>query len=150
MRRTCSRQMLNGRRTARHAFTLVEMLTVMAIIAILAGIIVAGSAYAQRQADRRRALATLERLKMAIEEYRVETGKIPDSSFNGDMNSSAWQNLASQAVFRRYVTYPDDFLDPWGRPFVYTNRGRFAYLLMSRGPDHTSPHDDITNEQPGD
>lgn len=133
----------------RSSFTLVEMLTVMAIIAIIAGIIVAGSSYAQRQADIRHARAGMEKLKFAIEEYRAAMGRVPDSTYNGNMtNNATWGVLASNAL--RRVVYPTDFIDPWGRSFLYTNRTRFSYLLMSRGPDANANYDDITNEQVGD
>ncbi len=132
----------------RSSFTLVEMLAVMAIIAIIAGIIVAGSTYAQRQADRQRALAGLEKVKFAIEEYRATMGQVPNSTYNGPMtNETTWGLLASNALTN--VVFPDDFIDPWGRAFLYTNRSQFSYLIMSHGPDRNASHDDITNEQSG-
>ena len=145
----------NGRKiegTGRASFTLAEMLAVMAIIAIIAGIIVAGSAYAQRQASAKRARAGLEKLKLAIEEYRATMGRVPDNSYNGSMtNNATWGDLASNTL-RRVIVYPDDFVDPWGRAYLYTNRTRFSYLLMSSGPDDNknATYDDITNEQAND
>ncbi len=136
-----------GTRSECASFTLIEMLAVMAIIAIIAGIIIAGSSQAQRQSDIKRARAGLEKLKLAIEEYRAQRGQVPSSSFNGAMDNTAWQMLTNYA---RGLVFPDDFRDSWGRAYLYTNRTRFSYLIMSKGPDTNAPHDDITNEQAGD
>lgn len=131
------------------AFTLVEMLAVMAIIAILAGLIAAGSAYIQRDADRKRAQAGLEKIKLALEAYRVRMGRYPNATFNGPINAAAWSQLSTMyPPFR----HPDDAIDPWNRPYLYTNRSRFSYLIMSQGPnaDPAATWDDITNERAGD
>ncbi len=138
---------LQGRRAA--AFTLVEMLAVMAIIAILAGIIVAGSSFIQRESDRKRARAGLEKIKIALEEFRVQRGKYPDQTFNGPMTNANWAVLSTIAKDFRH---PADAEDPWGRPYYYTNRSRFSYLILSRGPnaDNNATWDDITNEQAGE
>jgi type II secretion system protein G len=143
--------------SSRASFTLVEMLAVMAIIAILAGIIVAGSNYAQRQSDMKRARAGLERIKYALEDYRAAMGRYPTNSVsggvtnfvNGSMTNDAWAALTN---YHRSLKHPDDLIDPWGRSYIYTNRSRFTYLLMSRGPDATLTNtwDDITNEQVGE
>ncbi len=137
---------MNCSRRSR-AFTLVEMLAVMAIIAMLAAVIVAGSAYAGRRADQKRARAGIERLKLALEAYRVENGRYPPATFNGPMDASQWSVLAT---LDRTLKHPDDMRDPWGRAYLYTNRSRFAYLIMSKGPKDADAFDDITNEQVGE
>lgn len=129
------------------SFTLVEMLAVMAIIALLAAVIVAGSAYAGRKADQKRARAGIERLKFALESYRAENGRYP--TWNGAMDAGSWNTLTN---LDRSLKFPDDMRDPWGNAFLYTNRSRFSYLIMSRGPKsgNSETFDDITNEQVGE
>jgi len=139
----------NNRIRRGAAFTLVEMLAVMAIIAILAGIVVAGSSFIQREADRKRARAGLEKIKIALEEYRLARGRYPDQTFNGAMTNANWAVLSTLA---RDFKHPADAEDPWGRPYYYTNRSRFSYLILSRGPnaDNNATWDDITNEMAGE
>lgn len=61
----------------RGGFTLVEMLTVIVIIGILAGLIV-GASVAVRNAARRAIIITeIKQLEMALQNYKSETGEYP-------------------------------------------------------------------------
>lgn len=62
-------------------FTLVELLIVIAIIAILATLVVKGLGAASRKRDETDVVTTLSTLKQAIEQYQMDEGKLPASSF---------------------------------------------------------------------
>ena len=67
-------------RNSTQAFTLIEMLTVMAVIAILASLIVSVQAVAQRKAATSRAEAEIKTMAAACESYKADFGSYPRDS----------------------------------------------------------------------
>ncbi len=65
---------------SRLAFTLIEMLTVMAVIAILASLIVSVNAYAHKKAALVRAEAEIKTMSAACESYKADNGSYPRDS----------------------------------------------------------------------
>ncbi len=65
------------RSSSRHAFTLIEMLTVMLIIAILAGIVLSVNGLVQTKAARARADGEIKALSLACESFKVDYGTYP-------------------------------------------------------------------------
>lgn len=68
----------------REAFTLVEMLVVIVIIALLAGMVFGMIKMVGRNADRAKTRRTVELLASAVEEFRAEYGKYPPVPKYGD------------------------------------------------------------------
>lgn len=66
-------------RKLRRAFTLVEMLVVMVIIAILAGLILSGAGFAQKTAAKKRAKTEIAAMEAALESYKADNGIYPRS-----------------------------------------------------------------------
>lgn len=62
----------------RGAFTLVEMLIVMAVIALLAGLTMSGYTYAMRGSKEKTTRGTFEAVKNALENYKSEFGEFPE------------------------------------------------------------------------
>lgn len=126
---------------ARRGFTLVELLAVVAIIAILAGIIIGISGYAGKKSDRARAIADMERLKTAMEEYRMEKGRYFNAS--GDVTVITDGGQAFSNALGLYVTGLR-MTDPWGRPYRYANSSPYVFRIWSKGPqDDPVTSDDI-------
>jgi prepilin-type N-terminal cleavage/methylation domain-containing protein len=67
------------------AFTLVEMLIVLSIIALLASLTLGGYTYAMRSSKRRLTTGTFEAVKSALEDYRTEFGEHPEPKNIGTM-----------------------------------------------------------------
>lgn len=63
--------------SSKRAFTLVEMLTVMAVIAILASLVVSIQAFAQRKAATTRAEGEIRTMATASEAYKGDEGGYP-------------------------------------------------------------------------
>jgi general secretion pathway protein G len=69
------------------AFTLIELLIVMAIIIVLSGLILATAGYAQKKGKRSRAEAEIAAMSAALENYKADNGVYPSdavtNSFDG-------------------------------------------------------------------
>lgn len=70
-------------RNSSTAFTLVEMLTVMAVIAILAGIILSLNGLVQRKAATSRAEGEIAAISTACESYKADFGSYPQDDNDG-------------------------------------------------------------------
>jgi len=68
----------------RHAFTLVELLTVMAIIGILAALILSVARSASDQARRKRAEAEIQGFSTGLESFKADNGDYPRCLPNSD------------------------------------------------------------------
>jgi prepilin-type N-terminal cleavage/methylation domain-containing protein len=80
------------------AFTLVELLVVMVIILILAGLILAIASYVQKKGKRSRTAVEIEAISNALENYKQDNGIYPSS--NGlDARTDYYPNSASKAVY---------------------------------------------------
>lgn len=141
----CSR---SGRsRTRRAGFTMVELLAVVVIMALLGGIVMGIASYASRRAAEAEAQATLQRIRNALEEYRLQYGRYP--SIDGAVVADAWdQTFGGEPLWRILAEFDPDldrekgleqnpprdpFEDPWGAIYVYHSTGRFSYELFSWG-----------------
>jgi len=142
-------------------YTLVELMTVIAIIAVLAGLILGVAGYVTRKADESRATADMEKIKNALEEYRVAYGSYPTNTVAN--NSSNWvsalwrerQFLVLKGWNNTTVVYRA--VDPWGNDYRYyydadgnpvyatNNNSKFGYDLWSEGPNMTNTSDNINN-----
>ena len=159
----------------KYGFTLVEIVMVVALIAVLTGIAIGGYSYAMGSAKESATKAIIKQLELALENGKTKHGFYPASAnmssriqltgANGaeitDANlASAWGNLPEKYVkdFRRTLDFEslreyiddDGFIcDAWGTRLVYTapdTANRKAFTITSYGPDGAAGgDDDITN-----
>ena len=91
----------------RAAFTIIELLIVMAIILVLAGLILATSNYVQKKGYRSRAEAEIAAISAALENYKADNGVYPSTSDTntlkpntmGDPTNAKYTN-ASLALYK--------------------------------------------------
>lgn len=121
---------------ARAGFTLVELLLVVAILGILAGVVavnVAGHGERSRIAATRQSISNIE---TAIKMYEVMNGAFPD-------------NLDQLTVGTDEVAAPlkkENLNDSWGTAFQYKKLSRTSFEVRSAGPDkNMGTVDDLTN-----
>lgn len=70
---------MNRLRKILRGFTLVELLVVIVIITILAGLTISTIGYAQQKAARDRTKAEISALEVALESYKIDNGDYPRS-----------------------------------------------------------------------
>ncbi|MDD5679692.1 MAG: type II secretion system protein GspG [Candidatus Omnitrophica bacterium] len=147
------------------ALTLMELLIVMTIIFVLAGLIVGTSGPASQSAKKRKAEVMISALETAATMYHADTGLYPPDAETGFPNSSAvlydyltntttHEAGGSSAVagwsgpymeFKRSedlsTTTPYQILDPWKNAYHYDStsptNNTHSFDLWSNGPDKT-------------
>jgi prepilin-type N-terminal cleavage/methylation domain-containing protein len=71
------------------AFTLIELLIVIAIILVLAGLVLATSSYVHKKGQRSRAEAEIAALSAALENYKVDNGVYPSTTETNALKPNA-------------------------------------------------------------
>jgi len=71
------------------AFTIIELLIVMSIIIVLAGLVLATSGYVQKKGARSRAEAEIAAMSAALESYKADNGIYPRNSATDGLNPTA-------------------------------------------------------------
>lgn len=111
----------------RFGFTLVEVLTVIAIIALLAALILGLAGNAQKKAARTKAEAEVTQLGSFVTDYQTKYGQVPTSP------DALKKALAA-------ANHPSsNFLDPWGTSYGYSNSSKVTFYLWSTGGDSSIP-----------
>lgn len=160
----------NGQRPAggeRRGFTMVELLAVITIIMILAGLVLGAAAWASRKGDLARCQGRMQLLKNALDEYKLDYGKVPQGSYTLLYTELFSKPLSSGRPGGERKPYISDtnflntskqFVDPWGNYFRYQApgaRNKEAYDLWSFGPNgkdesgSSTGSDDLNNWSSG-
>lgn len=70
----------------QRAFTIIELLVVMAVIIVLAGLILGTSGYVQKKGARSRAEAEIAAISAACESYKADNGTYPNSASTNQLD----------------------------------------------------------------
>jgi len=147
------------------AFTLVEVLAVIAILAILMSAAVGGGTWAFRRAYTVRAQAELSALSVALEAYMRQHGDYPRTSGGESGGAQLLQSLVGERGpsgvvfnprgrvwielglfttrdgFDPLVNDAAELIDPWGNAYIYIYKEPLggwtnpSFILYSAGPD---------------
>ena len=123
-------------RRNKSAFTLIELMVVVVIIGILAGLVLGITSYATRKASTSNAIAEIETIRNALEEYRLEHQGYPVVSNVTpvlDVAFRPYREWMSNNVSD--VVNPAIFEDPWGQSYQYESLSKYRYRLYSLGQD---------------
>jgi general secretion pathway protein G len=125
----------------RRAFTLVEMLLVVAIIGILAALVIPKIAGTRDRAAKTAVGADINGgIKSALGQYEIDMGTYPKNFqdlIQQPNNAKNWHGP--------YMDPPKLPMDPWGFPYIYIFPGKHnqnSYDLSSVGPDGKEGTDD--------
>jgi len=133
------------------AFTLIEILVVVAIIGLLAGLLISNTdkIFGQSQEVVARVFVR-DSLKTSLVRYKIDLGDYPTTAEGLQALITAPANGADR--WRGpYVEITGNKLplDPWGESYQYLhpgNHNKSTYDLFSKGPDKTEgTEDDIGN-----
>lgn len=131
---------------SRKGFSLVEMLIVIALIAIIGTLLIGriGNLFGGAQEDVAKQFVE-NSLKAPMLKYRIDNGSYPST----EQGIAALLNKPSNASAKWKGPYIDKIPeDPWGRTYQYKypgTRNKDAYDLWSLGPNPDSDADDIGN-----
>jgi general secretion pathway protein G len=120
--------------TKYSGFTLLELLVVMVIIGLLAGI-VAPRYFSQVGKSRvKAARAQIDSLDKALEQFRIDTGRLPTTEEGLAALNSAPPGMTGWEGPYLKRALPQD---PWGHPYVYVQPGTHQndFDLESYGRD---------------
>jgi general secretion pathway protein G len=125
------------RRKRRDAgFTLIELMIVMAIIALLAAFVGPRFLGKKEQAEVQAARAQIEMFGTALDAFRLDVGRYPtseeglDALIHKPSNADRWDG-----PYLRKDLIPTD---PWKNPYIYKSPGDHGgYDILSYGADKT-------------
>ena len=139
------------RERAARAFTLLELLAVITLIAILAGIVIGVGRQASVAGKAARAQAELATLGAALEAYKHTYGEYPRTddevqllrALLGQRGPLSDAPISGRVLLEtsRFAIAGNVLVDPWERPYVYVYQvppggwTNSSYVLYSVGPD---------------
>jgi general secretion pathway protein G len=136
-------------RRRRGAFTLIEILVVVLILAILAALIVPRVVGRTSDAKRAKAASDIATLASLLQQYRIDTDTFPST----EQGLNALRVQPSEASnWRGPYTSKDIPADPWGNEYSYEAPGPDGqdFLIVSYGADGAPGGDgdnaDITSQ----
>ena len=144
------------------AFTLVELLAVMVIILIIAGMFVGVSGPASKSAKKRKAEVMISALEVAISMYKADTGAYPLSDTTDDAGTTSklndylstggvnipvtpaigWSGPYMQFKEGDISTTNWTIVDPWGNSYMYDP------VTTTHAPDHNTKSFDLWSKGP--
>ena len=150
----------------RLGFTMIEILTVLVIIAILSSLLLAATSGMMEKSNRDSASAEMDIIEQALEDYKERFGDYPkEGTYAGTSESLLFNALMGRvspvggaisvkpmlnyaplnlSAPQQFALVTNTIEDPWGNPYRYqykpsdTNWTSFGYLLYSEGPDGAS------------
>jgi general secretion pathway protein G len=129
---------LSRHTTNREGFTLIELMVVIVILGILAGLIVPRIMDRPEQAKRLKARMQIESLESALKLYKLDNGNYPDTEQGLQALVEKPEVGAIPSKWREggYLEKGRVPVDPWENEFVYIAPGTFGeYDIISYGAD---------------
>ena len=137
---------------ARGAFTLIEVLIVIAILLAIGGLVVVNLLPTKDKADVDLQIVQFDSISRALDQFKLDMKRYPSSEegLSALWNKSVLENEDDAAGWRGPYLQDPVTKDKWNKPLVYRFpgeiRGEQFFDLVSSGPDgQEGTEDDITN-----
>jgi general secretion pathway protein G len=131
---------IKTRRRRRDGFTLIEVLLVLAILVVVAGLVVVNAVGVSDEANKKAARTQIKNLSNMVDLYRLNVGSFPSSldalyTQPSDADPSKWSQVSKNPI-------PPD---PWNHPYEFKINGS-TFEIRCLGPDgQSNTPDDITS-----
>lgn len=129
----------------RQGFSLVELMIVLAILVLLAGLVLPRLLGQQNKADIKATQTQINSFKMALQNYAVDVRTFPDTE--SGLRALVTKPENEQQARKWDGSYLDEIpVDPWGNAYNYEyppTKGALDFPnIWSNGPDGESDTDD--------
>lgn len=131
-------------REKQKGFTLVELIVVVIIIGLLAGLVVPQFIRQEEKATAKAAKAQIELFGTALDTFRLDVGRYPSSQEGLQaLNQRPGGVDRWDGPYLKKAVPPD----PWGRPYIYKSPGDHGpYDIISYGADGTAGGEDTNRD----
>jgi len=122
----------------KQGFTLIEIMVVVVILGILAGLIVPRIMDRPEEARRTKAAIQIQSIEQALKLYKLDNGEYPttEQGLQALIEPPSVGRLAKKWRKEGYLDKGRVPKDPWDNDFVYISPGLHSdFDLMSYGPD---------------
>ena len=124
------RKVYTEHKNRQRGFTLVELLLVLVILALIAGLVLPGIIGKAESAKAKAASSQISRISMSVESFYLDTGSTP-SDLGELVNSPAGVKGWNGPYIKNSL-----LKDPWGQPYRYTVPGEHGdFDIESLGAD---------------
>ena len=121
----------NRHRQKRSGFTLIEMMVVLVLIGLLAGVVTVSVRHYLVRGKQEAARAQVASLKQAVNAFYTVYGRYPTNDEGLQILTQKTERLPDPLLDARAVP-----ADPWGRPYQYNAPGRQEpYEILTYGAD---------------
>jgi general secretion pathway protein G len=129
------------------AFSLMEVMVVIAILGLLASLILPNVLGSADQANRQKARTDIISLENAVAQYRLDNGTFPTTEQGLEALTDEPNIDPRPRNYRRGGYIQRLPSDPWGNEYLLLSPGEFGdFDIFSAGPDgQTGTDDDIGN-----
>ncbi len=135
-----------NRETAQAGFTLIEILVVVIIITILAGIVTVNVLKKPGEARASAARMQIKQMQTALQMYRTEQGQFPTQAqgLEALVRAPTTPPIPKRYPEGGYLDSREVPKDPWGNDYIYLIPGRRdePFEIISYGSDGRSGGDD--------
>ena len=127
-----------GSRLPLTGFTIIELMVVVIIIGLLAGLVLTQVAGRSEQAKVTAAKAQIAQFVTSLELFRMDNGFYPstEQGLEALVEKPAAGRSAERWNPEGYLTQEEIPLDPWGHPYIYVSPGEHGpFDVVSLGAD---------------
>lgn len=121
------------RNASKLGFTLLELLVVLVIIGLLAGVVGPRLFRQVGKAESKAARSQIDSLQKTLDQYRLDVGHYPSTEQG---LAALWQRPSNEQHWSGPYLTKDVPKDPWARDYIYRSPGQHGeYDLYSQGKD---------------